>query len=276
MGLYMCVCLGQESAVPRLHLLVCDVLVLVAGAFNSFKSTYDFQLQPSILDDYLAILTIRHPNVSGSFVMTRFRLSVSPNPATAAAATVTNITTSTAAAPVVLFNPLVNPRLVCSVVMPSITLSTYSGGSTKLLADFNSIVASNAVLDSPAWVQSSLTNSTPVTINATVSLAQPVKKANSSVFNVSARSGCTATACCMHNRYSCQMRACLTASVGKHTFCCDAVVQAWFPSNYANITSSFQSLSALDYFIFLLNQLPTVAFSSAQLPAFIASGARVS
>jgi hypothetical protein len=49
------------------------------------------------------------------------------------------------------------------------------------------------------------------------------------------------------------------------------VAQAWFPSNFANISSSFQALSALDYYIFLLNQLPTVAFSSSQLPAFIAS-----
>jgi hypothetical protein len=54
------------------------------------------------------------------------------------------------------------------------------------------------------------------------------------------------------------------------------VVQAWFPSNFANISSSFQALSALDYYIFLLNQLPTVAFSSSQLPAFIASDVRVS
>lgn len=54
------------------------------------------------------------------------------------------------------------------------------------------------------------------------------------------------------------------------------VSQAWFPNNFANISSSFQALSALDYYIFLLNQLPTVAFSSSQLPAFIASDVRVS
>lgn len=51
--------------------------------------------------------------------------------------------------------------------------------------------------------------------------------------------------------------------------------QAWFPGSYANISSPFESLSALDYFVFLLNQLPTVAFSSTQLPAFIASDAKV-
>jgi hypothetical protein len=53
-------------------------------------------------------------------------------------------------------------------------------------------------------------------------------------------------------------------------------LQVWFPSNYSIITSAFQELSALDYYIFLLNQLPTIAFSSSQLPAFIVSDSKVS
>lgn len=53
-------------------------------------------------------------------------------------------------------------------------------------------------------------------------------------------------------------------------------MQAWFPGNYSSITSAFQELSAMDYFIFLLNKLPAVAFSSSQVPAFIASDVRVS
>jgi hypothetical protein len=124
-----------------------------------------------VLDDYLAILTIRHPNVSGSFGMTQFRISVSPNTAAAAATATTNANSSSTPAPVVLFNPLVNPRLVCSVTLPRIALTAYSGGSSKLLADFATIMTGNAALEGPAWVQRSLTSSAPVTINATVSRA---------------------------------------------------------------------------------------------------------
>lgn len=103
--------------------------------------------------------------------MTQFRISVSPNPAAAAATASTNATNSAAAAPVVLFNPLVNPRLVCSVTLPRITLVAYSGGSSKLLADVATVVASNAALEGPAWVQPSLSSSAPVIINTTVSCA---------------------------------------------------------------------------------------------------------
>lgn len=127
-------------------------------------------MQLGTLDTYFAVLTMRHPNVSGSFVMIQFHLSLVPDPAAAAAPAANDTSTpAVTAASLALFNPLVNPRLGCTVTLPRITLSTYIGGSSKLLRDFNSIVASNAALDGPAWVQSSLTNSTPVTISAAVS-----------------------------------------------------------------------------------------------------------
>lgn len=53
------------------------------------------------------------------------------------------------------------------------------------------------------------------------------------------------------------------------------LAQAWFPGNYANISSAFQELTALDYYIFQITNLPAVAFSSSQLPAFIATDVRV-
>jgi hypothetical protein len=161
---------SESCSVQHVGLVVCLLLLLTpAGVFNSFKSTYDFQLQPTVLDDFTAILTIRHPNISTSFSLTRFRLSVSPNPAAATATTNTSSGGSGTAAPVTLFNPLLSPRLACGVTLPMLSAATYSGGGSKLLSDFNSIVASNAVIDGPAWVQSSLTSSAPVTINTTVS-----------------------------------------------------------------------------------------------------------
>lgn len=125
--------------------------------------------------------------------MAQFRISVSPNPTTAATPSATNATSSTTAAPVVLFNPLVNPRLVCSVTLPRIALTAYRGGSIKLLADFASIVASNAALEGPAWVQTSLTSSTPVTINTTVSQV-PVADVHSHGAACCCPSCCTAAA----------------------------------------------------------------------------------
>jgi hypothetical protein len=55
-----------------------------------------------------------------------------------------------------------------------------------------------------------------------------------------------------------------------------ACLQMWFPSTYANISSPFEGLSALDYFVFLLSKLPSVAFSSDSFPALVAARAQVS
>lgn len=143
---------------------------MFAAVFNAFKGAYTFQLPPSSLDTYLAIITIRHPNVSTSFAMSQFNITVVPNAAAAVDTSVNSSSTAaTAAAPMVLFNPLVNPKLVFSVTLPYLAAATYSGGQSKLLADFNGIVAGNAGLDGPAWVESSVFNSAPVTIQATVS-----------------------------------------------------------------------------------------------------------
>lgn len=136
--------------------------------FNSFKGAYTFQLQPSSLDTFLAIITFRHPNVSTSFTMSQFNITVSPNPAAAADASTTTGSMATANQ-VVLFNPMVDPKLVFNIILPYLDATTYTGGQSKLLADFNSIVATNAALDGPAWVESSISNSMPVTILATVS-----------------------------------------------------------------------------------------------------------
>lgn len=151
-------------------------MACLAGVFNAFKGAYTFQLPPSQLDTYLAIITFTHPNVSTSFTMSQFNITVFPSPVTAADIPVSGgATTAVMAASVALFNPLVNPRLMFSVALPFLSTNSYSGGQVKLLADFNIIVSSNAGLDGPAWVESNVTNSTPVTIQATVSSAHMAK-----------------------------------------------------------------------------------------------------
>lgn len=52
-------------------------------------------------------------------------------------------------------------------------------------------------------------------------------------------------------------------------------MQLWFPAAYTESPSPFEGLCSLDYFTFLLTQLPGVALSSASYPAFLASGATV-
>jgi hypothetical protein len=172
----------------RTHVQWCST-----GVFNSFKGAYDFQLQPTVVDTYLAVITIRHPNVSSSFVLTTFHISVSPNPVAAAGDAASNTSTAAGtaavtAASVALFNPLVNPRLVCSISLPRLLATSNTGGPSKLLADFNSIVTSNALLAGPTWVQSSLTRDSPVTVNATVSLQKMQRKETGRLHSCSAKS----------------------------------------------------------------------------------------
>lgn len=73
------------------------------------------------------------------------------------------------AASLALFNPLVNAKLVCNVTLPQLAAASYPGGSNKLLAEFNSVVASNAALEGTQAVQSTLTNTAPAMVHAVVS-----------------------------------------------------------------------------------------------------------
>lgn len=49
----------------------------------------------------------------------------------------------------------------------------------------------------------------------------------------------------------------------------------WFPSTYASVLSPFEGLSGLDYYVFLLNKLPAVAFGSTTYAAFVPTNATV-
>jgi hypothetical protein len=98
----------------------------------------DVQFRPATTDAYLAVLSLRHPNVSGSAAAVFFHVSAAVNSA-APAATATATATSLA-----LFNPLVNPRIVCAVTLPHVAAAAYAGGLNKLTFDFAAVVAANA------------------------------------------------------------------------------------------------------------------------------------
>jgi hypothetical protein len=59
--------------------------------------------------------------------------------------------------------------------------------------------------------------------------------------------------------------------------CCDVpLLQMHFPADYASIDSPFEGLSALQYYVFLLTNLPQSAFRSEAYPRLQSGGARVS
>ena len=168
------------------------------GVFDAVRSAYVFQLPGLEEDVFACVLSLRHPNVSGSLVVSTFRLEVVPDPnaaalaeaaaadaaaATAAAASATGGSTANAsssavaaaatggvltAADLALFNPLVNPRIVFVAALPSLMISGYPGGSAKALSDFKAVVVAGAALDGPAWVEAVPLNGTRFTVNATV------------------------------------------------------------------------------------------------------------
>jgi hypothetical protein len=54
------------------------------------------------------------------------------------------------------------------------------------------------------------------------------------------------------------------------------MLQMHFPADYAGIDSPFEGLSALQYYVFLLTNLPQLAFASDAYPSFRAGGTVVS
>lgn len=155
-----------------LHAPATSAYFSLAGVFSTLTGAYSFQFRAGTPDNYLAVVSIRHPNISTSPVAAFCHIAAVVNVATAAPATPAfNATASTAtvtAASLAIFNPLANPSISCGVSLPRLSASTYAGGSSKLLADFGAVVAANAVLDGPNWVQASVVNATPAVLNATV------------------------------------------------------------------------------------------------------------
>jgi hypothetical protein len=152
-----------------------------AGVFDAVRGSYTFQIFPSLPDTYLALLSLRHPNLTNSFNLTKFHLAVVPNPATAAAAAAANASAAgdssvVTAASLALFNPLVNPQVAFVVSLPDVAVPQYAGGSAKALADFKLVVAAKGALDGASWVQAAVLPGTTLAINATVSCVDIVHR----------------------------------------------------------------------------------------------------
>lgn len=200
--------------------------------------------------------------MSSSFALLQFRVAaavnpasiVAPPPASSSTNTSSGVSSSAAAvtaADVALFNALVNPRVSFVAAFPRLSVAGF-GGEAKLLAAYSAILAANGLLDGPNWVQAALVNSSSgtTTINTTVQ---------------------------GNDRFSCCMPSALRDGNALTAATCilRPSMQMWFPSTYASTSSPFEGLSGLDYFIFLLNKLPEVAFGSTTYAAFVATNATV-
>jgi hypothetical protein len=79
-----------------------------------------------------------------------------------------NITVANDSLPaeIVIFNPLLNPRVHFVVRLPDVSATTYGA---SLTADLAAVVAAQGSLTSPEWAQVLLIATLPVTANITVS-----------------------------------------------------------------------------------------------------------
>lgn len=127
-----------------------------AGSFNSVKGLYTIMFKPPANGTYLAVLSLRHPNVNGSFRLRTFNVAALPAAPIAAAENNTDV---------VVFNPLVNPCIRFVATFPSLS-SSYGA---RLVSDFSAIIATAGKLISPSWAEVQLLNSTPTVVNVTVS-----------------------------------------------------------------------------------------------------------
>jgi hypothetical protein len=265
---------GTLNAVPFLN-----SCLRPPGIFNAFRGAYEISVWPQVEQVYLAVLSLRHPNISSSFRVFTFHLAAVTDPevlaaraaaeaaasaaATTAAAKPTTAAASAAAAVAAagpVLNPLLQPRVVLAVTLPALDAAAY-GGRAKVLADFKTIVAGTAVLDGPEWVLANLTSTKPVIINATVGVS------DESAFKGSSKQPNTQLRLSNHG-YS---LLCLML----HATTFSPTAQLWFPANYSLLPSMFEGLCAMDYFLFLLNNLPGLALSRDGIVGFDVTGAKV-
>lgn len=275
-----------------------------AGIFNAFQGLYQIKLLPPTEQPYLAVLSMRHPNVSTSFRVVAFHVAAVTNPevaeakaaaaaaAAAAAVAAASGVGSASAAPSLaqlgpVFNPLTQPRVGLLVALPALTAAAY-GGEAKLVADFRAIVASNAALQGPEWVAASLVNSTPAVVNATVGsipgwlrgslLCRPASTL-AHMPNCSWRSGLPASRfrppANPRDTTAAPPRASPNRQPPPSRTLPPRPPQLWFPQGFATIPSAFDGLCALDYFLFLATKLPKVAFTKDGVVGFDVTGVQV-
>jgi len=134
------------------------------GTFKAAASTIQDRTNRAA-DIFHGILSIRNPVMASSFCMTQFSAAVVvPRPAAAAA----NSTASSA--PMVLFNPLANPRSGSQPASQG-RLKQVPVAAAKASQTSRLLLPPLQQLEGPQWVQASIVASTPsFAVNATVSL----------------------------------------------------------------------------------------------------------
>jgi hypothetical protein len=144
--------------------------------FNPQTGNLIIDIFPPYPDQFTAILSLRHPNVPGSEHSITFQALAIASPATTATATAaaaaspqlsSQPVTSNALLMDPVLNPLVNPSVTMLVQFPGMTAAGY-GGAARAEADFKAILAQAAGLEGVEWVTATVTNSTPLVLNATV------------------------------------------------------------------------------------------------------------
>jgi hypothetical protein len=78
----------------------------------------------------------------------------------------TDNTTSALPDEIVIFNPLLNPRMQFSIRLPNVSAAVYG---PSLADDLAAVVAAQGRLASPEWAEVVLLDTSPVTANITVS-----------------------------------------------------------------------------------------------------------
>lgn len=123
----------------------------LAGLFSSFKGAYTITLFPPASLTYVALLTLRHPNISASFRSTNFHLAAQANPATATTtSTATTSTTSTSSTtPAPTYDLLTSPRFTFTATLPALSIAAY-GGQLRATTHLADILRTAAVVPADA------------------------------------------------------------------------------------------------------------------------------
>ncbi|KXZ41637.1 hypothetical protein GPECTOR_350g101 [Gonium pectorale] len=111
-------------------------VITFRGSFSTFKQSYQVSVWLGVSDTYMALLSVRHPLWTGSLRLTRFLLTAMDRSALRSTVDDTRFVSS------------VNPLITLNVRMPAVSLSSYPGGASSLLANYRSLLAGRAGVSS--------------------------------------------------------------------------------------------------------------------------------
>lgn len=117
-----------------------------------------------------------------------------------------------------------------------------------------------AVLSGPQWVQATIVGVSPLSITATVNFQ--TRAGYIARFQPLSPSGEKATFTAINDVCLFKISCWLDANAFLRAFA-TWWLQLWFPANYSSLLSTFGGMSAYEYYIFLLNKLPNLAFTTS-------------